>query len=51
VLGSGLDFASPADDLPVTVTSRFQAANCLNLPFKPKLMLSVCGSMKRVGNP
>jgi hypothetical protein len=51
VLGSGLDFASPADDLPVTVTSRFQAANCLNLPFKPKLKLSVSGSMKRVGNP
>jgi hypothetical protein len=51
VLGSGLDFASPADDQPVTVTTRFQAANCANLPFEPKLDLSVSGQMKRAKNP
>jgi hypothetical protein len=51
VLGSGLDFASPADDLPVTVATRYQAANCANLPFRPKLSLSLRGQTRRAGNP
>jgi hypothetical protein len=51
VLGSGLDFGSPADDEPVTVTSPFQAADCANLGFKPKLELSLRGKTNRGANP
>jgi hypothetical protein len=51
VLGSGLDFASSADDNPITVTSPFQAASCASLGFKPKLALSLKGGTKRGQNP
>jgi hypothetical protein len=51
VLGSGLDFGSAADDEPVAVTSPFQAADCANLGFKPKLELSLRGRTNRGGNP
>jgi hypothetical protein len=51
VLGSGLDFASAADDQPVTVTSPFQAADCASLGFKPKLALSLKGGTRRGATP
>ncbi len=51
VLGSGLDFASEADDQPVTVISPFQAASCASLGFKPKLALSLKGGTKRGATP
>jgi hypothetical protein len=51
VLGSGLNFASEADDQPVTVTSPFQAADCANLGFAPKLALSLKGDTKRGATP
>jgi hypothetical protein len=51
ILGSGLNFASEADDQPVTVTSPFQVANCAALGFKPKLGLSLKGATKRGGTP
>jgi len=51
VLGSGLDFVSEADDNPVTVASRFQAADCAALTFKPRLSLRLIGSTKRGGFP
>jgi hypothetical protein len=51
VLGSGLDFGSDADNVPVTVTSPFQAADCASLGFKPKLELSLKGKTRRGGNP
>ncbi len=51
VLGSGLDFASEADDVPVTVTSRFQAADCAALPFHPKLALRLLGGTRRGAHP
>ena len=51
VLGSGLNFATEADDQPVTVTSPFQAADCASLGFAPKLALSVKGGSKRGGHP
>jgi hypothetical protein len=51
VLGSGTDFTSEADDQPVTVTSPFQAADCANLGFKPKLTLSLKGGTKRGATP
>ncbi|HEY3491429.1 MAG TPA: hypothetical protein VGK43_00655, partial [Solirubrobacterales bacterium] len=51
VLGSGLDFGSDADNVPVTVTSPFQAADCASLGFKPKLELRLKGKTRRGGNP
>ena len=51
VLGSGTNFASEADDRPVTVTSRYQAADCASLAYKPRLQLKLKGSTKRGGNP
>lgn len=51
VLGSGLDFASAADNEPVTVTSPFQAADCSSLAFKPKLSIHLLGGTKRGDNP
>jgi hypothetical protein len=51
VLGSGLDFGSAADNVPVTVSTPFQAADCAALPFKPRLKLSVKGGTKRGQNP
>jgi hypothetical protein len=51
VLGSGLDFASAADNEPVTVTSPFQAADCSSLGFKPKLSLRLLGGTKRGATP
>ena len=47
VLGSGLDFASEADDRPVTVTTPYQAADCAALPFKPRLALKLKGGTAR----
>jgi hypothetical protein len=51
VLGSGLDFASAADDQPLVVSSPFQAADCASLPFRPNLKLSLKGASKRTGDP
>jgi hypothetical protein len=51
VLGSGASFTSSADDVPVTVSSPFQAADCASLGFKPKLALKVTGGVKRNALP
>jgi hypothetical protein len=51
VLGSGTDFTSEGDDRPVTVTSRYQAADCASLNYKPRLALKLKGSTRRGGNP
>jgi hypothetical protein len=51
ILGSGLNFASEADDQPVTVSSPFQAADCASLGFAPKLALSLKGGTKRGATP
>ena len=51
VLGSGLDFASPRDDEPVTVSTSFQAASCASLAFKPSLRFNLLGATKRGGFP
>lgn len=47
VVGSGVDVASTADDQPVTVTNRFQAADCSSLAFKPKLTASTSAHTSR----
>ena len=51
LLGSGTDFGSEADDQPVTVSTRFQAADCGSLGFKPRLQLKLKGKTNRGGNP
>ncbi len=47
----GLDVFSSADDSPVSLTSRFQAANCSFLGFKPKLSLKLSGGTRRGAYP
>jgi len=51
LLGSGLNFASEADDRPVTVSTPYQAADCAALPFKPRLALKLKGGTKRGSFP
>ncbi len=51
LFGSYLDVLDPSDDRPVDLSTRFQAANCLNLGFKPKLALNLKGGTKRGGHP
>ena len=45
--GAGADFTNPADQVPVTVTSRFQLANCQNLTFKPVFRVTTSGKTSR----
>jgi hypothetical protein len=51
LFGSFLDVFSPLDDVPAPLSTRYQAANCLNLGFKPKLALNLKGGTKRGGHP
>src|SRR5881394_730066 len=51
LFGGYLDVFSSADDKPVDLSTRYQAANCLNLGFKPKLALNLKGGTKRGGHP
>ena len=51
LFGSYLNVFDPADDRPVDLKSRYQAANCLNLGFKPNLALNLKGGTKRGGHP
>ena len=47
VFGSGASFTNPADDVPVTVTDPFQAADCQALKFAPKFAVSTNGKTSR----
>jgi hypothetical protein len=51
LFGSNLDVFNPADDVPVDLSTRYQAANCLNLGFKPSLDLKLKGGTARGGHP
>jgi hypothetical protein len=51
LFGSYLDVFSPSDDRPTHLSTRYQAANCLNLGFKPSLSLNLKGGTKRGGHP
>jgi hypothetical protein len=51
LFGSYLNVLDPADDRPVDLSTRYQAANCLNLGFKPKLNLKLKGGTRRGGHP
>jgi uncharacterized repeat protein (TIGR01451 family) len=47
VSGSGADFVSPTDDVPVTVDDPFQVADCQALRFKPGFKASTSGKTSR----
>jgi hypothetical protein len=49
--GGGLDPFSQADDTPISLAARFQAANCARLGFKPRLALKLIGGTKRADHP
>lgn len=49
--GSFLDVFNPADDKPVSLSDRYQAASCASLKFKPNLALSLKGGTKRASHP
>jgi hypothetical protein len=51
LFGGFLDVFSPNDDIPVDLSNRYQAANCRNLAFKPKLSLKLQGGTKRGDHP
>jgi hypothetical protein len=51
LFGSYLNVFDSGDDVPVGLSTRYQAANCLNLGFKPKLALNLKGGTKRGGHP
>jgi hypothetical protein len=51
LFGSFLDLFSPADDRPVALSDRYQAASCASLGFKPKLDFRLKGGTKRGGHP
>lgn len=49
--GGGANVFSSADDVPVSLTERFQAADCASLGFKPRLALKLKGGTKRGAHP
>lgn len=51
ITGSGADFASSADDAPISVSEPFQVSNCGLLPFKPKLSFRLRGGTHRGDYP
>jgi hypothetical protein len=51
LFGGFLDVFSSADDVPVDLAARYQAANCLSLGFKPTLDIKLSGGTKRGDYP
>jgi hypothetical protein len=51
LFGGGQNVFSSLDDSPVSLQDRFQAANCANLGFKPRLSLSLKGGTSRGAHP
>jgi len=51
LFGGGGNAFTSADDVPVLLQDRFQAASCASLGFKPKLGLKLKGGTKRGGHP
>jgi hypothetical protein len=45
--GAGNDLTTPADDVPVALTSPFQAADCANLSFKPNFQVTTSGKTSK----
>jgi hypothetical protein len=51
IFGSGADLFDPADDIPVSRTAPFRAADCLVLGFSPHIGLRLRGGTDRGGFP
>jgi hypothetical protein len=49
VSGAGADFTNPADQVPVLLSSPFQAADCSGLAFKPQFAVSTSGKTSKAG--
>jgi hypothetical protein len=49
--GGGANVFSSLDDSPISLTDRFQAADCANLGFKPRLALNLKGGTRRGAHP
>ncbi|HEY5194244.1 MAG TPA: hypothetical protein VIJ39_10290 [Solirubrobacteraceae bacterium] len=47
ITGAGADFTNPADQVPVSVATPFQAADCQSLGFKPTLKATAAGKTSR----
>ncbi|HWY17923.1 MAG TPA: hypothetical protein VNY27_04340 [Solirubrobacteraceae bacterium] len=47
VTGAGADFTNPADQVPVTINTPFQAADCSNLGFKPSFKVTTSGKTSK----
>ncbi|HEV3094646.1 MAG TPA: hypothetical protein VGY30_09055 [Solirubrobacteraceae bacterium] len=47
ITGAGADYTNPADQNPVSVNTRFQAANCSLLAFKPSFKVTTSGKTSR----
>jgi uncharacterized repeat protein (TIGR01451 family) len=48
ITGAGADYANPADQVPVMVSSPFQAADCSSLAFKPVFKASTSAHTSRI---
>jgi hypothetical protein len=48
ITGAGANYAIPADQIPVTVSSPFQAADCSSLGFKPVFKASTSAHTSRI---
>jgi hypothetical protein len=51
IFGAYVNVFDPVDDVPVDLSTRYQAANCLNLGFKPKLSIDLNGGTRRGDHP
>jgi hypothetical protein len=51
LFGAYLNVFDPSDDVPVGLSTRYQAADCANLGFKPKLSLELHGGTRRGDHP
>ncbi len=51
LFGAFQNVFDPSDDVPVGLGTRYQAASCASLPFKPKLSLELHGGTKRGDHP
>ena len=51
LFGSGANPFNTLDDVPVSLSDRFQAASCQSLGFKPTLRLNLKGGTRRGGYP
>jgi hypothetical protein len=47
ITGTGVNIADTTDDVPVTLNSPFQAADCANLNFKPNFTVSTSGKTSK----